>query len=174
MQQRARVGFVGRRNRNLPSTAGQRRRDGEIAIERAHVIDDVVLDLDELIVGIRHDAFLQIERDERHHDADASNGATIRANVTPDALSAVISLSPESRCTASSVPSSSAIGITSTMSAGKRPAENEQRRPKRRVLVAHELADIENLGRRKDQREGRQSEDERSRQLRRACSDRES
>ena len=47
-----------------------------------------------------------------------SSGATMRASEMPPALNAVISLSPESRCIASSVPSSIAIGITSSRNCG--------------------------------------------------------
>ena len=96
----------------------------------------------------------------------ASSGATMRANVIPAAFIAVISLSPESRCTASSVPSSSAMGMTSTTSPGSDHKKTSKRRPDRRVVVADQLADIENLGRGKDQGEGGETEDERTGKLR--------
>ena len=97
----------------------------------------------------------------------ASSGATMRANVIAGGLHRRQSRS-RSRAAASpsSVPSSSAIGITSTTYARQRPQKDEKRRPQRRVFVADQLADVENLGRRKDQGKGGETEAERTGQLR--------
>src|SRR5580692_8685952 len=70
VQEGARVGFVSGGDGHLAATARKWRRYRQVPTKGADVIDDAVLDLRKLIVCIRYEAFLQIERDERKNDAD--------------------------------------------------------------------------------------------------------
>ena len=69
VQQRQRIRFVGGCDGELAATARERRRHGKVAAERARVIDHRALDLHQLVVGVRNECFLEVERRERHHDA---------------------------------------------------------------------------------------------------------
>ena len=116
VQQRSRIRFVGGRDGHCRPPPGSGAETVRSRLNGARVVDHGVLDLDELVVGDTARRALAGRASRTTCTMPtASSGATIRANVMPPALSAVISLSPESRWIASSVPSSSAIGITRTI-----------------------------------------------------------
>ena len=127
------------------------------------MIDDVVLYLDELIVGIRHDALLEIVRDERHHDSNRQQRRNDPRKGDAGCLERRdFALAREPLNRKQRAEEQSHRNYQDDVGR-QRPPEDRKRSPKRGVLAADELADIENLRRCEDQRKRGQSEDERPR-----------
>src|SRR5580698_5393533 len=158
--------LVGGSDRDLPAAAGKRRRNRQVAIESADVIDSNIFDLGELIVSIRHHALLEVERYERHQHANREQRRDDSAKGNSRGLHRGELAFTRKTLYGKQRPKQQRHRNHEYHIRRQGPEKDRQRRPEGRMLVADELADVENLGRRKDQHERRKPEDERPGELR--------